>query len=69
MIFICIIVLLAQLPKLATASLHIHRSQGGFLLPSVTTHNQPVVRVYRFPTVILADPGKTPRISLPVQPI
>jgi hypothetical protein len=52
-----------RVPKLVSASLRIHRSQGGFLLPSVTAHNQPFVRVYRFPTVILEDNGKTPGIS------
>ncbi len=57
-----------RVPKLATASSCIHGSRGPFcclLLPLTTL---PFVRVYRFSTVILADPGMMPSISLPVWP-
>ncbi len=55
-------------PKLVSASLRIHGSRGGFLLPSVTAHYQPFFRVYRFPTVTPPVPGKTSGTSLADQP-
>ena len=57
-----------RVPKLVSASLRIHGSRGGFLLPSVTAPYQPFVRVYRFPTVTPPVPGKTSGTSLADQP-